>query len=239
MHTLLERELITEVGRAQAAGGAMLYGTTPRFEAMFGLAGLDELPPLEGFALTEDAEGRSAPPAGAAHRPGVEHGEDAPAEVLAEAGLGSRRACEELIRAGRVTVDGRGRRDWVLRRPRDPGDRRRRAPDSRGDQGVLAAEQARRGAERRDRRRGRRTVVDCVPARARVFPVGRLDLNSTGLLLLTNDGDLAARLLHPRFHVEKEYLVPCAGWWEKAALDALRARSACSKTGRRRRRPSR
>jgi len=54
VHTLMERELITEVGRSSAAGGALLYGTTQRFEAVFGLAGLDELPPLEGFALTED-----------------------------------------------------------------------------------------------------------------------------------------------------------------------------------------
>lgn len=54
VHTLLERELVTEVGRSSAAGGALLYGTTRRFEAMFGLAGLDALPPLEGFALTED-----------------------------------------------------------------------------------------------------------------------------------------------------------------------------------------
>jgi segregation and condensation protein B len=54
VRTLVERELITEVGRSTAAGGAVLYGTTPRFEAMFGLAGLDDLPPLEGFALTED-----------------------------------------------------------------------------------------------------------------------------------------------------------------------------------------
>jgi segregation and condensation protein B len=54
VHTLLERELITEVGRAQSGGGAALYGTTSRFEAMFGLSGLDELPALEGFALTEE-----------------------------------------------------------------------------------------------------------------------------------------------------------------------------------------
>ena len=54
VHKLLERELITEVGRSQAAGGAILYGTTQRFEAVFGLAGLDELPALEGFALTEE-----------------------------------------------------------------------------------------------------------------------------------------------------------------------------------------
>ena len=54
MRTLLDRELITEVGRAQGGGGALLYGTTTRFEAMFGLAGVDELPPIEGFALTEE-----------------------------------------------------------------------------------------------------------------------------------------------------------------------------------------
>jgi segregation and condensation protein B len=53
VRTLLERELVTEVGRAQGAGGAILYGTTARFEAMFGLSGLDELPVLEGFALGE------------------------------------------------------------------------------------------------------------------------------------------------------------------------------------------
>jgi segregation and condensation protein B len=54
VHTLLERELITEVGRSHGGGGAVLYGTTTRFQAMFGLSDLDELPSLEGFALTEE-----------------------------------------------------------------------------------------------------------------------------------------------------------------------------------------
>lgn len=54
LRTLTERELVTEVGRSQSAGGAVLYGTTPRFEAMFGLAGLEDLPDLEGFALGEE-----------------------------------------------------------------------------------------------------------------------------------------------------------------------------------------
>jgi segregation and condensation protein B len=53
VHTLVEREFVTEVGRSQAGGGAVLYGTTDRFEAMFGLSELDELPDLEGFSLTE------------------------------------------------------------------------------------------------------------------------------------------------------------------------------------------
>ncbi|OFW57142.1 MAG: SMC-Scp complex subunit ScpB [Actinobacteria bacterium RBG_16_64_13] len=54
MRTLQERELVTEVGRVQGGGGALLYGTTPRFEAMFGLSGLEELPALEGFALSDE-----------------------------------------------------------------------------------------------------------------------------------------------------------------------------------------
>ena len=142
-------------------------------------------------------------------------------KFLAEAGLGSRRSCEDLIRSGRVNVDGRTawlgmsvdpvtqvveldghrliREDkeyWLLNKPA----------------GVLSAA--------RDSR-GRRTVVDIVPASGRVFPVGRLDLDSTGLLVLTNDGELAARLLHPRYHVEKEYLVTVAGAVGKTALSRL------------------
>jgi pseudouridine synthase len=68
--------------------------------------------------------------------------------------------------------------------------------------------------------RGRQTVVDHLPAeRPRVFPVGRLDLDSRGLLLLTDDGELAGRLMHPRYHVEKEYRVVVRG---RPAEDALR-----------------
>lgn len=143
-------------------------------------------------------------------------------KALAEAGFASRRASEDLIRAGRVTIDGvtaqlgasvdpetqlvavdgrpataEVKEYWLLNKPA----------------GVLSAATD---------ARGRRTVVDCVPSRARVFPVGRLDLESTGLLLLTNDGDLAGRLLHPRFHVEKEYQVRVRGVVGKEALEALR-----------------
>ncbi len=132
-------------------------------------------------------------------------------KFLAEAGLGSRRYCEELIRSGRVMLDGRvaelgasidpdaqevlvdgslvvreQKEYWLLNKPA----------------GVLSAVSD---------TRGRPTVVESVPAQVRIFPVGRLDLNSTGLLILTNDGELAARLLHPRYHVEKEYLVTVRG----------------------------
>jgi 23S rRNA pseudouridine2605 synthase len=68
--------------------------------------------------------------------------------------------------------------------------------------------------------RGRQTVVDHLPAeRPRVFPVGRLDLDSRGLVLLTDDGELAGRLMHPRYHVEKEYRVVVRG---RPGDDALR-----------------
>lgn len=132
-------------------------------------------------------------------------------KFLAQAGVGSRRHCEDLIRAGRVRVDGvvaelgssvdpRSQRVtldgkeiysetkeyWLLNKP----------------PGVVST-----AADPQ----GRPTVLHMVPARGRVFPVGRLDLNTTGVLLLTNDGELAARLLHPRFHVEKEYVVTVRG----------------------------
>jgi 23S rRNA pseudouridine2605 synthase len=143
-------------------------------------------------------------------------------KYLAEAGLGSRRGCEELIRAGRVTIDGSVA---VLGASVDPerqvvlvdGASIVREPHEywllNKPAGVLSAAVD---------TRGRRTVVDCVPSRVRVFPVGRLDLNNTGVLLLTNDGELAARLLHPRYHVEKEYVVTVRGIASEAAMQRLR-----------------
>lgn len=69
---------------------------------------------------------------------------------------------------------------------------------------------------------GRRTVVDLVPAAPRVFSVGRLDVDTEGLLLLTNDGDLAHRLTHPSFGIEKEYLAEVDGEPSAAAVRRLR-----------------
>jgi 23S rRNA pseudouridine2605 synthase len=143
-------------------------------------------------------------------------------KALAEAGFASRRASEELIKAGRVSVDGIAAQ---LGESADP-DTQVIAVDGRPivaetkeywllnkPAGVLSAVTD---------ARGRRTVTDLIPTRARVFPVGRLDLDSTGLVLLTNDGDLAGRLLHPRFHVEKEYEVRVRGVVTKETAEALR-----------------
>jgi len=134
-------------------------------------------------------------------------------KILARAGIGSRRACEDLIADGRVTVDGRAASEpgtkadpetqdvrldgralrpepheyWILNKPK----------------GVVCtnADPA-----------GRTRPVDLIPESGRrLFPVGRLDADSKGLLLMTNDGDLANRLMHPRYEVPKTYLAQVAG----------------------------
>jgi 23S rRNA pseudouridine2605 synthase len=133
-------------------------------------------------------------------------------KVLARAGLGSRRACEELIAGGRVRVNGKvaelGRRvDTEHDRVEVDGTRLSLRAGLvyyllNKPAGVVttAADPG-----------GRPTVVQLVPTEPRVFPVGRLDANTEGLLLLTNDGELAQRLTHPRYGVDKEYLAVVEG----------------------------
>jgi 23S rRNA pseudouridine2605 synthase len=144
-------------------------------------------------------------------------------KVLARAGIGSRRACEELIAGGRVTVNGEAAE---LGRRVDVG------VDAVGVDGVplsvrpglvyyLLNKPAGVVTTASDPE-GRATVIDLVPDEPRVFSVGRLDMDTEGLLVLTNDGDLAHRLTHPRFGVEKEYLAIVAGVPTPAQLRRLR-----------------
>jgi len=144
-------------------------------------------------------------------------------KVLASTGWGSRRVCEELIAEGRVTVNGDvavlGRRVdaehdlievdgapvgvkpglvyYLLNKP----------------SGVVTTAKD---------THGRKTVVDLVPAEPRVFPVGRLDADTEGLLLLTNDGDITHRITHPSHGIEKEYLVHVKGRLSAGELRRLR-----------------
>ena len=144
-------------------------------------------------------------------------------KVLARAGLGSRRRCEEFIAEGRVTVDGV---PAVLGCRVDP-DRVRIEVDAVPvvvDTSLvhwLLNKPAGYVTTARDPE-GRPTVLDLVPDTPRVFPVGRLDLDSEGLLVLTNDGELANLLAHPSHGVEKEYLAEVEGRPAPAALRALR-----------------
>jgi 23S rRNA pseudouridine2605 synthase len=135
------------------------------------------------------------------------------AKYLAHAGVASRRSAEALVAAGRVSVGG----ETVTDPARDVDD----------DSGVALDGHPLAGAEPRvlyalnkpvgvvstaSDTHGRRTVVELVPARGlRLYPVGRLDVDSSGLILLTNDGELANRLTHPRFEVPKTYRARLAG----------------------------
>ena len=148
-------------------------------------------------------------------------------KLIAAAGIASRRGAEALIEAGRVTVDGRVA---SLGERADPGTSTV-AVDGRpismsADLVHLACNKpAGVTSTVRDRHAGR-TVVDLVPADllprgGRLYPVGRLDRESEGLLLLTNDGPWAERVIHPRFGLEREYAVALARPLDRAQIRAL------------------
>ena len=140
---------------------------------------------------------------------------------LARAGVASRRHADELIKAGRVTVNG------------DPG--QLNTVVAAHDRVEVDGQQVKRQRLRyvllhkpdgvvttaRDPQ-GRPTVVELVPDEPRVVPVGRLDADTTGALLLTNDGQLAHRLAHPRYGVEKTYVAEIEGDATEDALERLR-----------------
>ncbi len=147
------------------------------------------------------------------------------AKYLAHAGVASRRAAERLIADGRVTVG------WeVVRDPaRDVGDDSDVAYDGeplRGEEPrvAYALHKPAGVVSTAHDTHGRPTVTDLVPGERRLYPVGRLDADSTGLILLTNDGELANRLTHPRFEVDKAYRARVGGGpISERALRALRA----------------
>lgn len=144
-------------------------------------------------------------------------------KVLARVGLGSRRICEDLIAEERVKVNGE---IAELGRRVDP------------DHDLVEVDGAPIGIRpglvhyllnkpagvvtTASDPQGRPTVIDLVPAEPRVFPVGRLDMDTEGLLLLTNDGELANRIAHPSHGVEKEYLAEVVGTPSRSALRQLR-----------------
>src|SRR5438067_11137564 len=139
---------------------------------------------------------------------------------LARAGVASRRRADELIKAGRVTVNGEpgqlnavvGARDRVEVDGEEVVRQRLRYVLLHKPAGVVTTA--------RDPQ-GRPTVVELVPAEPRIVPVGRLDVDTTGALLLTNDGRLAHRLAHPRYGVEKTYVAQLEGDLDEDALQRL------------------
>jgi 23S rRNA pseudouridine2605 synthase len=147
------------------------------------------------------------------------------AKFLATAGVASRRASEQLIRDGRVTVDGLEVTDPA----RDVGDEHAVAVDGAlvapaGERVVYAVNKPAGVVSTAHDPQRRPTVVSLVPSALRLYPVGRLDIDTTGLILLTNDGELANRLTHPRYEVPKTYRVRVWGApVSRRAVEALRA----------------
>lgn len=144
-------------------------------------------------------------------------------KALANAGVASRRVCEEMIEDGRVLING------VVATLGDKVDTS--VDELRVDGAVVPIDPTRRTVllnkpkgviSTASDTHERQTVVELVGAEERLYPVGRLDADSEGLILLTNDGGLTQRLTHPSFGVEKEYLVSVEGSPSRGALRSLR-----------------
>jgi pseudouridine synthase len=167
-------------------------------------------------------------------------------KAMADAGIGARRDCEELITAGRVRVNGRvvttlpcfvePARDVVeldgevielSQAATSPATSAGAAPAKRRTFTYVLVNKPKGVITTTRDPEGRRSVLDLLPPamrqEERLYPVGRLDADSTGLLLITNDGDLAYQLTHPKFGVSKEYRVTCAGLASDEQLSKLRA----------------
>ena len=141
---------------------------------------------------------------------------------LARSGVGSRRSCDELIREGVVTVNGE-----VVTFPREKITAEdvvevRGEPVSAQELRYFLVNKPRGVASTRSDPHADRVIVDLVPGGRSLFPVGRLDVDTTGLLILTNDGVLANRLMHPRYGVPKTYVARVRGKVSRRALGTLR-----------------
>lgn len=141
-------------------------------------------------------------------------------KLLAEAGVASRRASEDIIRAGRVEINGRPVREMGAKV--DPGQDRVTVDGTvvkPKRKLYLALNKPIGFVSSRTDPLGRRTVVELLPKDwSGLYPVGRLDYNTEGLLFLTNDGDFALRLTHPRYGVRKKYHAVVEGKLEAAAI---------------------
>jgi 23S rRNA pseudouridine2605 synthase len=146
------------------------------------------------------------------------------AKYLANSGVASRRACEPVIRAGRVTLNG----ETVTDPAREVSEADRVTVDGKPvglvhERVVYALNKPVGVVSTARDPQGRPTVVTMVPQTERLYPVGRLDIDTTGLILLTNEGELAHRLTHPSFEVQKTYRAVVGGpALEERALRALR-----------------
>jgi 23S rRNA pseudouridine2605 synthase len=141
---------------------------------------------------------------------------------LARAGLGSRRACDELVRRGVVTVDGKVADFPRLKLNGDEVVAVDGVPVELRELRYVLVNKPRGVASTRRDPHAERVIVDLVPNGRTLFPVGRLDVDTTGLIILTNDGVLANHLMHPRYGVPKTYVARVRGKVSRRALGSLR-----------------
>lgn len=147
-------------------------------------------------------------------------------KIIAQAGFCSRRAAEKLIISGKVSVDGK-----IITQLGAKADSNQKIVvdgkilTSDAEKIYILLNKPRGYVSTVKDERGRRTIIDLLGEnfKNRVYPVGRLDLNSEGLILLTNDGDLTNALIHPRFEVKKTYRAKISGTITEEKLDLLRA----------------
>ena len=145
-------------------------------------------------------------------------------KIIARAGICSRREAEKLILGGRITVDGK----IITELGAKANPNQKICVDGkpiavRTEKIYILLNKPRGYVSTAHDERGRKTILDLIDVSERVYPVGRLDLNSEGLILLTNDGDLTNSLIHPRFEVEKTYRAKISGVVTEEKLDKLRA----------------
>ena len=146
-------------------------------------------------------------------------------KLIARAGITSRRNAEKLITDGKVTVDGKVITELGVKFDAQKNKIRVDGKLLKFDaEKIYILLNKPRGyvCTAKDER-GRKTVLDLINISERVFPVGRLDLNSEGLLLLTNDGELSNALIHPKFKIDKTYRAKISGELTEEKLDKLRA----------------
>ncbi|MEW6356061.1 MAG: pseudouridine synthase [Planctomycetota bacterium] len=144
-------------------------------------------------------------------------------KILADAGIGSRRRCEQLIMEGRISVRGKVVTELGTKADANADDIRFDGAPLRAEQKVYFIVNKPRGYICSSASEGKKRVIDLLAERIpqRIYPVGRLDVDSEGLIILTNDGALANRLAHPRYGVEKTYLVKVEGRPDAKDLEKL------------------
>ena len=145
-------------------------------------------------------------------------------KIIARAGICSRREAEKLILAGKVSVDGKiirelGAKAELNQKIRVDG----KLLTLDAEKIYIMLNKPRGYVSTAKDERGRKTILELIDIPERIYPIGRLDLNSEGLILLTNDGELTNALIHPRFEVKKTYRAKISGVLTEEKLDLLRA----------------